>query len=536
MTKLEFFDTTLRDGTQGEGISLSVNDKLLIAERLDDFGIDIIEGGWPGSNPKDADFFKKAKLLGLKNAKICAFGSTARQIGKIESDPNLNALLKAETEVVSIFGKTWQLHSKVGLGLTPEENAELIFKSVRFITEQGRRVIYDCEHFFDGYKDDPHFAIQMIQAALSGGADTIVLCDTNGGTLTHDVFGIITKIKPNITAKLGIHAHNDSELAVANSLAAVSAGVTHIQGTINGVGERCGNANLCSILPNILLKQTYQTQTEIKLNQLSDLSGFIYDMMNMTPFPRQAFVGKSAFAHKGGIHVSAVLKNSLMYEHIKPELIGNNQRVLISDLAGQSNIRYKAEKLGINLEDNSELCRKVVDKIKLLEYEGYQYDGADASFELLLRSELGEFNSFFDVLDSRVHVNVNDQGHCVSDATLKVRVGHELEHTASDGNGPVNAMDHALRKALSHFYPQIKSVKLIDYKVRVVDEKKGTAAKVRVLIESSNDTENWITVGVSENIIEASLKALSDSLNYYLYQLKVKNKLDIVLLVQELLD
>lgn len=516
--KLEIFDTTLRDGTQGEGISLSVNDKLLIAKKLDEFGIDIIEGGWPGSNPKDAEFFSKAKLLGLKNAKICAFGSTARGLNLIDTDPNLKALLRSETEVVSIFGKTWQLHSKVGLGLSEDENAELIFKSVKFLTSHGRRVIFDCEHFFDGFKDDSSFSIKMIQAAISGGADTIVLCDTNGGSLPHEISEIVRSVKNQFDIMLGIHAHNDGELAVANSIAAVNAGVSQIQGTINGVGERCGNANLCSILPNLLLKQNYLTNSDIQINQITALSGFMYEMMNVTPFPRQAFVGKSAFAHKGGIHVSAVLKDSQMYEHITPESVGNIQRVLISDLSGQSNIKYKAEEFGIDLSLNPDLSKKVVDRIKHLEFEGYQFEGADASFELLVRSESGEFSPFFKIIESRVHVSANGSGNSVSDATLKVGVGDEIEHTASDGNGPVNALDNALRKALSRFYPEIKNVKLIDYKVRVIDEKEGTGAKVRVLIESGDHHESWVTVGVSENIIDASLKALSDSLNYKLFR------------------
>lgn len=516
--KIELFDTTLRDGTQGEGISLSVNDKLLIVKKLDEFGIDIIEGGWPGSNPKDAEFFQRVRTLNLKNAKVCAFGSTARSLSNIENDPNLKALIKAETEVVTIFGKTWQLHSKLGLGLTTEENSELIFRSVQFLKNNGRRVIFDCEHFFDGYKDDPEFAVQMIKSAEKGGADTIVFCDTNGGSTPSEIFEIVEKVKPLLNARLGIHAHNDGELAVANSLASVEAGVTHIQGTINGVGERCGNANLCSIIPNLSLKLKRETIHSVQLDQLSGLSHFMYEIMNVAPFPRQAFVGKSAFAHKGGIHVSAVLKDSQMYEHISPESVGNTQRVLVSDLAGQSNIRYKAEELGIDLSSNPELAKKLVERIKDLEFEGYQFEGAEASFELLLRNETNEFKPFFKIIESRIHVNLNGQGKSLSDATLKVEVNGEIEHTAADGNGPVNALDNALRKALSRFYPQIRDVKLVDYKVRVLDEKDGTEAKVRVLIESSDNLTTWVTVGVSGNIIEASLKALSDSLNYKLFQ------------------
>lgn len=526
---IELFDTTLRDGTQGEGISLSVNDKLLIVKKLDEFGIDIIEGGWPGSNPKDAEFFQRVKNIGLKNAKVCAFGSTARSLSNIENDPNLKALVRAETEVVSIFGKTWQLHSKLGLGLTTEENAELIFRSVEFLRKNGLRVIFDCEHFFDGYKDDSEFALQMVKAAEKGGADTIVFCDTNGGSTPTEIYQMVSNIKSQLNVKLGIHAHNDGELAVANSLAAVESGITHIQGTINGVGERCGNANLCSIIPNLILKLRKNTIQSVQLDQLSGLSHFIYEIMNVAPFPRQAFVGKSAFAHKGGIHVSAVLKDSQMYEHINPETVGNKQRVLVSDLAGQSNIRYKADELGIDLSENPELAKKLVDRIKALEFEGYQFDGAEASFELLLRNEMNEFKPFFSILESRTHVNVNDHGKSKADATLKVEVGGEIEHTAADGNGPVNALDFALRKALSRFYPEIKKVKLLDYKVRVLDEKDGTGAKVRVLIECGDEKETWVTVGVSENIIEASLKALSDGLNFKLFNdSKVKQKSEVL--------
>ncbi len=515
---IELFDTTLRDGTQGEGINLSVQDKLLIAQKLDEFGVDIIEGGWPGSNPRDEEFFQKAKSLNLKHAQICAFGSTARSLAHLETDQNLNALLKAETPVVSIFGKTWKLHSQKGLGLSDEENEELIFGSVKFLKEHGKKVIYDCEHFFDGYKDDKEFARKMLKAAERADADVIVLCDTNGGTMPYEVTEIINELKTEIHKPLGIHTHNDSELAVANSLAAVEAGAIHVQGTINGVGERCGNANLCSIIPNLILKLKKETKKQIKLNHLTSLSNFVYELMNLAPNSRSAYVGKSAFAHKGGIHVSAVLKDSKMYEHIKPEKVGNKQRVLVSDLSGQSNIRYKAKELGIDLSDNKELSKKLVSYIKDLEYGGYQFDGAEASFELLLRSELNEFMPFFNVLDSKVNVVYDNKGTSSAEAVLKVEVDGEIEHTASDGDGPVNALDKALKKALLRFYPEMSLIKLVDYKVRVLDEKEGTAAKVRVMIQSSDGNETWSTVGVSSNIIEASFQALSDSINYKLYK------------------
>ncbi len=516
--KIELFDTTLRDGTQGEGINLSVQDKLLIVQKLDEFGIDIIEGGWPGSNPRDEEFFQKVKGLKLRHSQVCAFGSTARSLKNIEADPNLVAILKAETPVVSIFGKTWRLHSNQGLGLADEENEELIFKSVSLLKRQGRKVVYDAEHFFDGYKDNKQFALKMLKAAERAHADVIVLCDTNGGSLPSEISAIVTDLAKDISVPLGIHTHNDSELAVANSIAAISAGAVHVQGTINGVGERCGNANLCSIIPNLILKLNKQTNVVVNLGHLTSLSNFVFEVMNLSPNTRAAFVGKSAFAHKGGIHVSAVLKNSSMYEHIKPESVGNKQRVLVSDLAGQSNIRYKAKELGIDLSDNTELSKKLVSYVKSLEYAGFQFDGAEASFELLLRKELNEFSPFFTVLDSKVTVFNSNEGISPAEAVLKISVDGEIEHTASDGDGPVNALDNALRKALLRFYPEISLIKLIDYKVRVLDEKDGTAAKVRVIIQSSDGNEFWNTVGVSENIIEASFQALSDSINFKLFK------------------
>jgi 2-isopropylmalate synthase len=527
ISKIELFDTTLRDGTQGEGITLSVNDKLLIARKLDEFGIDVIEGGWPGSNPKDEEFFQKAKSLHLNSAEICAFGSTARSINNIENDMNLLALLRAETPSVSVFGKTWKLHSQLGLGLSDDENAELIFNSISFIRKHGRRVIYDAEHFFDGYKDDKSFAIKMICTAESAGASVIVLCDTNGGTLPAEIYDIVRELKSNyLKIPIGIHTHNDGELAVANSLAAIEAGAVHVQGTVNGVGERCGNANLASIIPNILLKLKRETKTRINLEHLTSLSNYVYELMNLTPNTRAAFVGKSAFAHKGGVHVSAVLKDSRMYEHIVPEIVGNKQRVLVSDLSGQSNIRYKAKELGVDLSNHKELSKNLVGFIKNLEYGGFQFDGAEASFELLLNSETKEFSPFFRVIDSKVNVSYDDKGHSKAEAVLKVEVDGEIEHTASDGQGPVNALDNALRKALLRFYPEISLIKLVDYKVRVLDEKDGTGAKVRVMIESSDGNNTWSTVGVSENIIEASFQALSDSINYKLFKFqKEKSKL-----------
>ncbi|HEX2866903.1 MAG TPA: citramalate synthase [Ignavibacteriales bacterium] len=516
---IEIFDTTLRDGTQGEGISVSVQDKLIIAQRLDEFGVDIIEGGWPGSNPRDEEFFRYAKGLNLERAQLSAFGSTARDLKNIRGDANLNALLKAETPVVSIFGKTWRLHAEKGLGLTKSENEELIYNTVRFLKEQGRKVVYDAEHFFDGYKDDAEFALSMLLAAEKAGADVLVLCDTNGGCLPSEIFEIISAIKPGLQTTIGIHAHNDSELAVANSLAAIQAGAMHVQGTINGVGERCGNANLCSIIPNVVLKMKAGTKSRVDLQGLTALSNFVFETMNLAPYSRAAYTGKSAFAHKGGIHVSAVLKDSKMYEHIDPKEVGNKQRVLVSDLAGQSNIRYKARELGVDIEGEPELTKKLIAHIKSMEFEGYQFDGADASFELILHSEMKDFTPYFQVLNSKVNVVSDSGGMNEAEAILKVEVNGELEHTASNGDGPVNALDNALRKALLRFYPEIALIKLVDYKVRVLDEKKGTSAKVRVLIQSSDGSETWSTVGVSSNIFEASLQALNDSINYKLFKL-----------------
>jgi len=521
---IELFDTTLRDGTQGEAVSLTVRDKIIIAQKLDDFGIDIIEGGWPGSNPRDAEFFSEIKKVKLNHAKMCAFGSTARYPDKIESDPNLIALLKAETPYVSIFGKTWKFHSEKSLGLTENQNSELIYKSVKFLKDNGRIVIFDAEHFFDGYKDDNDYALRMLKSAEAGGAEVLVLCDTNGGTLPYEIKSAIEIVKKSISTPLGIHAHNDGDLAVANSLTAIESGAVHIQGTINGVGERCGNANLISIIPNLILKMDCITIKEIQLEQLTTLSNSVYEILNLSPNTRAAYVGKSAFAHKGGIHVSAVLKDSRMYEHINPTAVGNAQRVLVSDLSGQSNIKYKAKEFGVDVEDGNEFSKKLVAHIKELEFEGYQFDGAEASFELLLRNAKDEFTPFFKTIDSRIYTFFDNDRHNNSEAVLKIEVNGVVEHTAAGGDGPVNALDNALRKALLRFFPEIATIKLVDYKVRVLDEKDATAAKVRVLIESSDGETTWSTVGVSTNIIEASWQALCDGMNYKLYKTSVEKQ------------
>jgi 2-isopropylmalate synthase len=516
--KIELFDTTLRDGTQGEGINLSIQDKLLITQKLDNFGIDVIEGGWPGSNPKDEEYFQEVKKLNLTHSKVCAFGSTARHPRKIKEDNNLQALLKAGTEVISIFGKTWKFHSLKSLGLSDEENEELIFNSVEFLKSAGRRVIFDAEHFFDGYKDDKEFAVKMLLAAERAGASDLVLCDTNGGTLPSEIYEIVIDIKSKVKTPIGIHAHNDGDLAVANSLMAIKAGAVHVQGTINGVGERCGNANLCSIIPNLNLKLGYKFNDKVDLSQTTYLSHFVSELMNIEPNTRAPFVGISSFAHKGGIHVSSVLKDSRMYEHINPSLVGNLQRVVVSDLSGQSNIRYKAKEFGIELPEGTEFSKNFVSYLKTMEYDGYQFDGAEGTFELLLRSELKEYSPFFKVTYAKINVLKDENKLDYSEAVVKVEVNGEVEHTAADGNGPVNALDLAIRKALTRFFPVIKQIKLVDYKVRVLGDKNGTMAKVRVLIESSDGEHTWSTVGVSENIIEASMMALTDALNYKLFK------------------
>jgi len=523
--QIEIFDSTLRDGTQGEGINLSVDDKLHIAQRLDEFGVSIIEGGWPGSNPRDQEFFERSKHLNLKQAKICAFGSTARKLSKVESDPNLNALLQADTEVVSIFGKTWRLHAEKGLKISPEENADLIERSVAYLVQQGRRVVFDAEHFFDGYSDSPEFAMRMLEAAQAGGADTLVLCDTNGGTMPDIVAEATKQVFEKFDLPIGIHAHNDAGMAAANSIVAVQNGAIHVQGTMNGVGERCGNANLSTVIPNLLLKLDLELKQKVDLRQLTPLANYVFEIMNLHPDDRAPFVGRSAFAHKGGIHVSAVMTDSRMYEHIDPKIVGGKQRVLVSDLSGRSNIRYKASELGLDLlGDQGTLPGKIVDRIKEMEHGGYQFEAAEASFELILQEQMGNFSPFFEVVDSRVIVSYERDAHNLADAMLKVRVNGEIEHTAADGVGPVNALNKALQKALVRFYPQLSTVHLSDYKVRVLNGKKGTTAAVRVLIESTDGLSRWSTVGVSQNIIEASWQALVDSLNYKLLKSEIKNK------------
>lgn len=514
---VKIFDTTLRDGTQGEGISLSVEDKLKIAQRLDALGVHYIEGGWPGSNSKDIEFFIRSKDLKLTNAKITAFGSTRRKDIKPEDDVNLNRLLESGVQVATIFGKSWDFHVHTAIQTTLEENLAMIYDSVQYLKSKGLEVIYDAEHFFDGYKNNQEYAMQTILKAEAAGADWIVLCDTNGGSMPTEVQSIVTHVCSALKTPVGIHAHNDCELAVANSLAAVGAGARQVQGTFNGFGERCGNANLCSVMPNLQLKLGYHCIGEEQLQTLTSVARYISEIANVNLPVNQPYVGAAAFAHKGGIHVSAILKHPKTYEHIVPELVGNKQRVLVSELAGQSNVLFKAQELGLDISKETEKTKQVIEKIKDLEHQGYQFEGADASLELLLRDAYGDVKEIFTFESFKIMVEKAAGRSVVSEAIVKVKINGETLFTAAEGNGPVNALDNALRKALLPFYPYIKDVHLSDYKVRVIDEKDATAAKVRVLIESSDLDSTWSTVGVSENIIEASWEALVDSIRYSLF-------------------
>lgn len=517
MRQIEIYDTTLRDGAQSEDISFSVEDKLRITEKLDDFYIHYIEGGWPGSNPKDAEYFRKARKLSLHSAKVVAFGSTHKPGNKVDNDANIKALLDSKAPVITIFGKTWDFHVREALKVSLEENLDIIYDSVSYLKKHVDKVFFDAEHFFDGFKHNPEYAIKCLLSAKDAGADCLVLCDTNGGTLPHNIKKTLTVVLSKVDAPIGIHTHNDSECAVANAIIAVEMGANQVQGTINGFGERCGNANLCSIIPNLQIKLGLKCLPDEQLRRLRDLSRFVNEIANLRHFKRQPYVGDSAFAHKGGIHVSAVNKNPETYEHIRPELVGNSHRVLISDLAGKSNILRKAQEFNIPLKTDSPEIQHILDELKILEHQGFQFEGADASFELLLKKLLGLHRRFFDLIGFRVIISKRKENEDpLSEATIMVKVGKNIEHTAATGNGPVNALDNALRKALYKFYPQLKSVKLHDYKVRVLTAGKGTSAKVRVLIESGDDTSRWGTVGVSENIIEASWQALVDSIEFKL--------------------
>ncbi|MBN1586873.1 MAG: citramalate synthase [Candidatus Omnitrophica bacterium] len=512
---VKLYDTTLRDGSQGEGISFTVQDKLFIAEKLDQLGIHYVEGGWPGSNPKDMEFFKQYKKLHLKNAKVAAFGATRRANLKAGQDPNLKAILEADTEVVTIFGKSWDLHVTDVFRINLDENLKMICDSVNLLKSKGREVIYDAEHFFDGYKANPEYAIRSLRAAEEGGADLLALCDTNGGTLTLELARIVAEVGQHVSVPLGIHVHNDGAVAVANSVSAVEAGCVQVQGTINGYGERCGNADLVPIIANLQLKLGYKCVTAAQLESLTSVSHYVAEIANMRQAGNQPYVGASAFAHKAGVHVNAVRKNSVTYEHVDPSKIGNARRFLMSELSGVSNVLWKAEQLGFKLDKGSPEVKKILSTIQDLEFDGYHFEEAEASLEIMMRRLTKSFEEFFAREGFRVVV-AERAGKVYSEAIIKVNVDGESEHTVAEGDGPVNALDNAVRKALEKFYPSLSEMHLSDFKVRVLDEKAGTAAKVRVSLVSQDKEDSWTTAGVSENIIEASWIALIDSIEYKL--------------------
>jgi 2-isopropylmalate synthase len=514
---IKIYDTTLRDGTQGEGVAFSMEDKVRLVGRLDAFGIHYIEGGWPGSNPKDLRFFRRMQDVTLKHARLAAFSMTRRAGGQAETDPNMQALVEAGAPVATIVGKAWDFHVTQALGTTLHENLAMIGDTIAFLRPRLEEVLFDAEHFFDGFRANAEYALATLRAAEAAGAQWLVLCDTNGGTLPADIATIVRDVRRHLKTPLGIHVHNDAECAVANSLAAVAEGCDQVQGTMNGFGERCGNANLVSIVPNLVLKLGLECIPPSHLRELRDLSRFVSELANRKPWDAQPYVGDSAFAHKGGMHVSAVVKHPETYEHLDPAAVGNRRRVLVSELAGRSNILWKAREYGIDIEQDTPASRRILERLKALEDEGFQFEGAEASFELLMERALGRHQPYFQLEAYRVIVEEHSaDGEPVAEATVRVRVKGMLEHTAAAGQGPVNALDHALRKALEEFYPSLKELRLLDYKVRILDESKGTAAKTRVLITSGDSEDTWGTVGVADNIIEASWQALVDSVEYKL--------------------
>ena len=513
--RIQTFDTTLRDGTQGEAVSFSVDDKLVIAQKLDELGINYVEGGWPNSNPKDKEFFQRAKEVKLKHARLTAFGSTRFAKNKVDQDPNVRALLEAETPAVSIFGKSWDLHVKRALGIDEEENLKLISETVKFLKDAGREVVYDAEHFFDGYNANADFALRTLEAAKSAGADILCLCDTNGGNLTHRIIEVVSEVRKRFDGVLGIHTHNDCDVAVANSIAAIEAGCTHVQGCMNGYGERCGNANLVSIIANLELKLGHTTIGRENLQNLTIVARYIAELANLPMRNDQPYVGHSAFAHKGGVHVSAVLKDSATYEHIKPEQVGNRQRVLLSDLSGRGNVLYKLKQHGLAERLDAEARRQLLERVKQLEHQGYELEAAEGTFELLVREALHPGWIPFEVISYDVTTRMIGG----TTATVTLRIQDSVHTATANGHGPMNALDLCLRQCLSTVYPKIQNVRLTDYKVRVLDSKKGTAAKVRVLVEWSDHRRSWATVGVSDNVIEASWLALVDAIRLELMRL-----------------
>ena len=523
MEQVYLYDTTLRDGAQMEGISYTAEDKLKITLKLDELGVHFIEGGWPGSNPKDAAFFEKAKSVKLNNAKLVAFASTRRANVSAADDVSIQALVEAGTSHVCLVGKSWDIHVTHVLETTLEENLRMISDSVRYLKERGRTVFLDAEHFFDGYKANPSYAIQCLKAAEEAGAGCLVLCDTNGGVVTSEITEIVRAVKKETQVPLGIHVHNDCDLAVANSIAALEAGAVQVQGTVNGYGERCGNANLCSIISVLKLKYGIDCITNQQLAKLTEISNFVAETANLTPNLHQPFVGSSAFTHKAGLHVSALGKLEDSYQHVKPDLVGNHKRILVSELSGRANIVQKARELGIDMPMEGPKVMKVLEQVKQMENLGFQYDGAEASFELLVHRTREGYRKPFELVDFVVlvekHRRPSAKGNgedLLSEATVKVKVDHTVLHTAAEGNGPVNALDNALRKALVQFYPSLEVIKLLDYKVRILEGNEGTGSQVRVLIESGDGEDTWWTVGSSANIIEASWLALVDSLEYWL--------------------
>ena len=531
--KIFTFDTTLRDGTQGESVSFSVDDKLLIAEKLDELGIDYIEGGWPGSNPKDKEFFERAKHLRLKHARLTAFGATRFAKNAIEKDANVAALLAAQTPVVAIFGKSWSFHAHRALCVTEEENLELIGGTVSYLKRQGREVVYDAEHFFDGYKADAAFALRTLEAAKNAGADVLCLCDTNGGTLPGQLVEIVQEVRSRFEGTIGIHCHNDSDVAVANTLLAVEAGVTHVQGCMNGYGERCGNANLVSILADLELKLHHDTIGSEKLKMLGEVAKFIAELANVPLRRDQPFVGSSAFAHKGGVHVSAILKDAAMYEHVSPDAVGNRQRVLLSDLSGRGNVSYKLKELGLSSDALDEAARReLLQRLKVMEHEGYDFEAAEGTFELLVRQAILPDFMPFDVVSYEVATKLESHGagklpgndETVTTASVTLRVHGDVHSHTAAGEGPVHALDICLRQCLASIYPAITAVHLTDYKVRVLGTKVGTESKVRVLVEWTDHERSWATVGVSNNVIDASWRALVDALRLELIRLQASDK------------
>ncbi len=517
MQRVEIYDTTLRDGSQAKGVNFSLEDKLAIVKRLDEFGVDYIEGGWPGSNPKDRAFFEAVKDIPLKNASIAAFGSTRRAKVKVEEDSNIRQLVEAGTPVVAVFGKTWDLHVVDVLRIPLEDNIKMIYDSVSYLRKHGKKVFFDAEHFFDGFAENEEYAMKTLEAAVEGGAECLVLCDTNGGTLPHVVGEVVKRVKDRFGVPIGIHAHNDSDTAVAASLEAVRCGAVHVQGTVNGMGERTGNADLCSVIPALILKMGRDCVGGREgLKSLTELARFVYETANLAPPPNDPYVGSAAFAHKGGIHVDAVKKNPRTYEHIEPAAVGNERQILISELVGRAGILSRAERYGISKD--SEVMSRLLEQLKELEGEGYEFESAEGSFDLLIKRMVGEKRRFFELKGFRVFVEKTGSAETVSEASVKIEVSGEILHAVAEGDGPVNALDGALRKALSTFYPSLKDVHLVDYKVRVINPAAATAAKVRVVIVSSDGEDVWGTVGVSENIIEASWQALVDSIEYKLFK------------------